>query len=130
MAVNKDIFGLVEKIFAETGMALNESFTERVRLIGDSACKAGITAVVTYLSAKSELSEEDFEKLSVGKLPEDYRHQYLKKHIAEMNDQMDDKEMDLYNEAFLSGISTALSYLIKTANTKNIDLLATVISNN
>lgn len=57
MAAAKGIIDLREEILDRAGLALDASFAERVRRLGDSSCRAGIEAAVTYLCEKSELSE-------------------------------------------------------------------------
>jgi len=128
MAVNNEFLELTEKIFSETNIALAENFTERVRQLGDSTCKAGITAAVKYLSGKSELLKEELENLSVGKVPQDYEQKQFEKHIAQLNEKLNENEMDLCREAFVSGISAALAYLVKVAHFKGVDLLSTIHS--
>jgi len=130
MAATKEVHELTEKIFDETYMALKDSFTERVRQLGDSACKAGIETAIMYLSEKPELFEEELEKLSVGKIPEDYEQEYFEKHIEQLNARanvkLNEKERALCYDAFDSGIGVALSYLVKTAKFKGVDLLSLI----
>jgi len=114
----------VEKIFTETRMALADTFTDRVRFLGDSNCKAGIGAVLTYLSAKSDLGENDLKQLSVGKLPPDYERTHFEKHLKQLNEKLSKDELSFCSEAFLSGVSTSLAYLLKTAKFRDIDLLS------
>jgi len=120
--------GLAEKIFNETNIKLAESFGERLRHLGDSSCKAGVETAIKYLYGKSELLEEELEKLSVGQVPEDYEQEHFEKHIARLNEQLSENEMDFCYEAFVSGISVALSYMVKAAKLKDIDLPSVIPS--
>ena len=128
MAGIKGIVELTETIFNESGMALDESFTEPVRRLGDSTFKAGIKAAISYLSGKSELLDEDIDKLSAGTIPEDYEQQHFEQHISGLNEQLNEKDEDFCHEAFISGISTALLYLTKAAKLKDVDLLSIIPS--
>ena len=46
MAATKESVELTDVIFEEAELALDESYTERVRRLGDSSCKAGIEATI------------------------------------------------------------------------------------
>jgi len=63
MAATKEVLDLTERIFNEAHLALNDSYPDRVRQLGDSSCKAGIGAVIRFLSGKSELSDDELQTL-------------------------------------------------------------------
>ena len=83
MGATEKILELTEKIFDESNAGLDQSFTERVRQLGDSACKEGIEAAITYLSEKSELSEDELQMLSGGNIPEHYKLKSFEDHIEQ-----------------------------------------------
>jgi len=128
MAAAKENLGLTEKIFKETNLRLAANFSERLRHLGDSTSKAGVETALAYLSGKSELAEEELEKLSVGQVPEDYERKHFEKYIARFNERLNKKEIEFCYDAFVSGISAALLYMVKTAKLKNIDLPSVIPS--
>ena len=89
MAAPQGIVELTEMIFDQTGLALDERFAERVRQLGDSACKAGIEATIKYLSERSELSESELQMLSAGNIPEHVKQRDFEAHIERLNRQTD-----------------------------------------
>ena len=56
MAATGRILQLTDEIFEQNDLALDDSYTERVRQLGDSACKAGVEATIRYLSKISSVS--------------------------------------------------------------------------
>lgn len=133
MAATKEVLDLTERIFNEAGLALNESYPDRVRQLGDSSCKAGIEAAIRFLSAKSELSDDELQILSAGNLPDNIGRRDFEAHIEPLKERaepaLDSKDMVMCSDAFYSGISTALHYLLKNAKSRQVDLLSLVPSN-
>lgn len=84
MAATKEILGLTEKIFEEGNIALDKSFTDRVRQLGDASSKAGIETAITYLTEKSELSEAELQMLSAGDIPTHYKLGTFDRHIERL----------------------------------------------
>ena len=133
MAATKESVELTEQIFAEAGLALDDGYTERVRQLGDSACKAGIEATIRYLSEKSELSDIELEMLSAGNIPENLRQRDFEAHIKRLDEsthpKLDEKDKSMCEDAFASGLSAAIHYLLTTAHTQEVDLLSLIPSN-
>ena len=134
MAATRGILELAEKIFQESNVALDESFAERVRQLGDASCKAGIQAAITYLTEKSELSDAELQMLSGGSIPEHLKLRAFNNHIEQLksNGQFkpDETEKSLSHDAFDSGLSTAIFYLLKAARLGDVDLLSVIPSDN
>jgi hypothetical protein len=132
MAATKESVELTETIFDEAGLALDGSYGERVRQLGDSACKAGIEATIRYLSEKSELSDSELEMLSAGNIPEDLRQRDFDALIERLSQnadpKLDESEKSMCEDAFASGLSAAIHYLVKTAHTRDVDLLSLIPS--
>ena len=133
MAATKEVLDLTEQIFNETGLALNESYREHVRQLGDSSCKAGVEAAIRFLSEKSELSDDELQTLSAGNLPDSVGRRDFEAHIEPLKERaepaLDSKDMVMCSDAFYSGISAALHYLLKNAKSQQVDLLSLVPSN-
>ena len=133
MAATKESVELTQTIFDQAGIALDDSYTERVRQLGDSACKAGIEATIRYLSEKSELSDIELEMLSAGNIPEDLRQRDFEAHVQRVNEttdlKLDEKDKSMCEDAFASGLSTAIFHLLKAADTQDVDLLSLIPSN-
>jgi hypothetical protein len=133
MAATKESVELTETIFDEAGLALDGSYTALVRQLGDSACKAGIEATIRYLSDRSELSDIELEMLSAGNIPEDIRKRDFEAHIGRLDQtaepKLDEKDRSMCEDAFASGLSAAIHYLINAAHTDQVDLLSLVPSN-
>jgi hypothetical protein len=133
MAATQEIVELTEMIFDQTGLALDESYTERVRQLGDSACKAGIEATIKYLSGKSELPESELQMLSAGNIPEHLKQRDFETHIERLsrqaNPKPDEKDKRMCEDAFGSGLSAAIHYLLKAAHAQQVDLLSLIPSN-
>jgi hypothetical protein len=134
MAATKGILELTEKIFEESNVALDESFAERVRQLGDASCKAGIKAAITYLTEKSELSDAELQMLAGGSIPEHLKLRAFEDHIEQLKSdgqfETDETEKSLSHDAFDSGLSTAIYYLLKAAKLEKIDLLSVIPSDN
>ncbi len=130
MAATEKILELTEKIFDESNEALDQTYAERVRKLGDSACKAGIEAAITYLSEKSELSEDELQMLSGGNIPEHYKLRNLEDHIEQLRSEegmeLDEREKSLCCDAFNSGLATAIKYLLQAAKLEDADLLSLI----
>jgi len=133
MAATKEVLDLTEQIFEQASLALDKSYPDRVRQLGNSCCKAGIEAVIKFLSAKSELSDDELQTLSAGNLPEHIGHRDFKAHIEPLKEraepELDSKEMVMCSDAFYSGISAAIHYLLTLAKSQQVDLLSLVPSN-
>lgn len=132
MAATKEIRELAGRIFEESNLALDESFTDRVRQLGDAFCKAGIESAITYLSEKSQLSEAELQMLSGGDIPEHYKLRILEAHIEQLKRdahiEPNEKEKSLCFDAFDSGLSAAIVYLLKAAKLEDVDLLSVIPS--
>ena len=132
MAATQGIVELTEIIFDQAGLALDAGYTERVRQLGDSACKAGMEAAMKYLSERSELSESELQMLSAGNIPEHVKQRDFEAHIERLNRQTDpkpdEKDKRMCEDAFNSGLSAAIHYLLKTAQAEQVDLLSLVPS--
>ena len=132
MAATNEVRDLTEEVFEQAGLALADSYTERVRQLGDSSCKAGIKATITYLSAKSELSDAELQVLAAGDIPEHIKKNHFDVHIEKINQdtdpKLDEKDKKLCYDAFNSGLTAAIFYLLKSAKSRDIDLLAVVPS--
>ena len=133
MAATKEVLDLTERVFNEAGLALNESYPDRVRQLGDSSCKAGIEAAIRFLSEKSELSDDEMQTLSAGNLPDNVGRRDFEAHVQPLKERaepaLDSKDMVMCSDAFYSGISAALHYLLKNAKSQQVDLLSVVPSN-
>ena len=133
MAATQEIVELTEMIFDQTSLALDASYTERVRQLGDSACKAGIEATIKYLSEISELSESELQMLSAGNIPEHHKQRDFEAHVERLSRQTDsepdEKDKRMCEDAFNSGLSAAIHYLLKAAHTRQVDLLSLIPSN-
>ena len=133
MATTKESVELTEQIFEQAGLALDESYTERVRQLGDSACKAGIEATIRYLSEKSELSDDELQMLSTGNIPEHIRQrdfEALTERLSQTADpELNERDKSMCEDAFASGLSAAIHYLLKAAHTRDVDLLSLIPSN-
>ncbi len=132
MAATREILELTERIFEESNVGLDESFAERVRQLGGTSCKAGIKAAITYLAEKSELSEGELQMLSGGGIPEHYKLRTFEDHIEQLKRdghfEPDETEKSLSHDAFDSGLSTAIFYLLNAAKLEKVDLLSVVPS--
>jgi hypothetical protein len=130
MAATKESVELVDIIFEEANLALDERFTERIRLLGDSSCKAGIEATINYLSEKSRLTDIELEMLSAGNIPEPVRKRDFEAHIKQLNEttdpKLDEKDRGMCEDAFASGLSAAIYRLLKAAGSKDVDLLSLI----
>jgi len=133
MAATQGIVELTEMIFDQIGLALDESYTERVRQLGDSTCKAGIEATIRYLSERPELSDAELQMLSAGNIPEHVKQRDFEAHIERLDRQTDlrpdEKDKRMCEDAFNSGLSAAIHYLLKAAHTQQVDLLSLIPSN-
>ena len=133
MATTQEIVELTEMIFDQTGLALDASYTERVRQLGDSACKAGIEATINYLSERPELSDAELQALSAGNIPEHIKQRDFEAHIERLNrktdPEPDEHDKKMCEDAFNSGLSAAIHYLLKAAHTRQVDLLSLIPSN-
>lgn len=132
MATTIGIADLTEQIFDRAGLALDASFAERVRRLGDSSCRAGIEAAVTYLCEKSELSEAELQMLSAGTIPDHIKQARFDAHIeglkAGTHPRLTDNDRAMCRDAFDSGLSAAICHLLKTAKTQKADLLSVLPS--
>ena len=132
MAATKEIRELTERIFSECNVALDESFAERVRQLGDTSCKAGIEAAITYLTEKTELSDAELQMLSGGSVPDHYKLRTFEDHIERLKRdgrfEPDGTEKSLRHDAFDSGMSTAIFYLLNAAKLDKVDLLSIIPS--
>jgi len=132
MAATNEVRDLTEGVFEQAGLALDESFTDRVRQLGDSSCKAGIKATIAYLSAKSELSDSELQMLAAGDIPEHIKKTHFDAHIErlsrDVNPKPDEKDEKMCYDAFSSGLTAAIFYLLESARSRDIDLLAVVPS--
>lgn len=133
MAATEEVLDMAAQIFDQAGLALDESYVERVRQLGDASCKAGIEATIRYLSEKSELSDDEFEMLSAGNIPVHLRERDFEAHIKRLNETTDpelgEKDRGLCEDAFASGLSAAIFHLIKAADSRQVDLLSLIPSN-
>ena len=129
MAATNDVRDLTEEVFEQAGLALDESFTDRVRQLGDSSCKAGIKATIAYLSAKSELSDSELQMLAAGDIPEHVKKTHFDAHIERLSRDVNPKpDENMCYDAFASGLSAAIFYLLNSARNRDIDLLAVLPS--
>ncbi len=132
MAATREILELTERIFEESNVGLDESYVEQVRQLGDASCKAGIRAAITFLCEKSELSEVELQMLSGGDIPEHYKLRTFEDHIEQLKSdariEPDGTEKPMCRDAFNSGLSAAIFYLLKTAKLDNVDLLSVIPS--
>ncbi|MHC4432412.1 MAG: hypothetical protein ACYTBS_11280 [Planctomycetota bacterium] len=133
MAATKEVLDLTDQIFNEAGLALNDSYPDRVRQLGDSSCKAGIEAAIRFLSEKSELSDDELQTLSAGNLPGNIGRGDFEAYIEPLEERaepaLNSKDMVMCSDAFYSGISAAIHYLLKNAKSQQVDLLSLVPSN-
>jgi hypothetical protein len=133
MAATQEIVELTEMIFDQTGLALDESYSERVRQLGDSACKAGIEATIKYLSERSELSDAELQVLSAGNIPEHVKQgdfqAYIERLSRQTDPKLDEKDKRMCEGAFDSGLSAAIHHLLQAAHTQQVDLLSLIPSN-
>jgi hypothetical protein len=132
MAATKEVLELTAKIFEESYVGLDESFTERVRHLGDASCKAGIQAVIEYLSGKSELSETELEMRSGGDIPEDHKLSSFEDHIEQLPRnaaiEPNEREKSVCQDAFDSRLAAGILYLMKAAKLDNAGLLSVIPS--
>jgi len=130
MATTNEALDLTEEVFEKAELALDETYTERTRRLGDSSCKAGIEATINYLSEKSQLSDTEIEMLSAGNIPEPVRKRDFEAHIKQLNETTNPKlngnDERMCEDAFASGLSAAIYYLLKAARTKDIELLSLI----
>lgn len=130
MAVTRESVDLIEQIFEQTNLALDESYTERIRNLGDSSCKAGIEATIRYLSEKTEISDSELEMLSAGNIPFEIRKRDFEAHFEQLNKTTDPKPSEadkrFCEDAFDSGLSSAIYYLLKVSRSRDVDLLSIV----
>ena len=133
MVATKEVLDLTEQIFEKAGLALNRSRPERLRQLGDSSCKAGIEAVIRFLSKKSELSEDELLTLSAGSIPEHIKQRDFEAHVEQLKERTDpeqvEKDINLCSDAFGSGLSAAIHYLLTIARSQQVDLLSLIPSN-
>ena len=132
MAATREILELTERIFAESNAGLDESFAERTRQLGDASCKAGIEAAITYLSEKPELTEAELQMLSEGGIPEHYKLRTFDEHLEQLKRngcfEPEEAEKRLSHDAFDSGLSTAIFYLLNAAKLDKVDVLSIIPS--
>lgn len=132
MEATKESVELTERIFEQANLALDENYTERVRRFGDSSCKAGIEATIAYLSAKSELTDSELQMLAAGDLPEHIKKNRFEAYIEHLNQDVDfkleEKDRKMCYDAFNSGLTAAIFYLLKAAKSRDVDLLSIIPS--
>ncbi len=133
MAATKESVELTERIFAEGDLALDKSYSERVRRLGDASCKAGIEATIKYLSEKTELSDNELEMLSAGNIPDHIKlsdFEALIERLSQSTDpKLDESDKSMCEDAFASGLSAAIFCLLKAAHADQVDVLSLVPAN-
>ncbi len=133
MAATKESVGLTDKIFAEGELALDGSYNDRVRRLGDASCKAGIEATIRYLSEKSQLSDSELEMLATGNIPDHLKLRDFEALIERLdqsaNPKLDESDKNMCEDAFASGLSAAIYHLLRAAHTQDVDVLSLVPAN-
>jgi len=130
MAATDEVLDLTEEVFEQAGLALDSSYAERVRGLGDSACKAGIKATIEYLSTKSELFDKELQMLASGDIPVHVKKNYFDEFIERLKQQadpkLDDRDEKMCYDAFNSGLTAAIFFLLSAARKQQVDLLSIV----